>query len=234
MALYIPLRFETVEDSLFARPIGPNADGLQANGFYPQNASSVDAAVGVERSAGGDLVLKDGVLGSRTLSQLANPAGIGASVNLSGTSTGSEVTTGVYRDASGNLVFKDAVAGARALSGEAWILVSVWANGFSDWAGSEWNPTSYCKDVAGNVHLRIAVKGSATSAMGVRIFQMPAGYRPAAATCPLFAAVAYGFSWQNFAVVGIQPNGDVRIESSAFAITAGNCHVGYFVYRGEQ
>lgn len=57
----------------YQQPVNPNADGVVANGFYPQNGTSNDANAGVERDASGNLVLKDAAAGSKTLSSLIIP-----------------------------------------------------------------------------------------------------------------------------------------------------------------
>lgn len=41
----------------YQQPINPNADGALAYGFYPQNSTSNDAAVGFTRDETGGLVL---------------------------------------------------------------------------------------------------------------------------------------------------------------------------------
>lgn len=44
----------------YQQPVNPNADGVVANGFYPQNSSSNDANAGIERGASNELNLKAG------------------------------------------------------------------------------------------------------------------------------------------------------------------------------
>lgn len=77
--LVIPVKFDGGDDTAFEYPkaINKNADGLAANGFYPQHASSGDQNAGIERNASGDLVLGDALAGSFTLSQLVG-SGSGA------------------------------------------------------------------------------------------------------------------------------------------------------------
>jgi len=58
------------EDGQFEEPIDVHADGLAANGFYPQNATSNDMAAGMERDSSGNLILKDSISGSKALSAL--------------------------------------------------------------------------------------------------------------------------------------------------------------------
>lgn len=60
----------------YEEPIDPHADGLSANGFFPQNATSNDQVAGVERDSSGNLILKDGVTGTRTLAQVAGGTGV--------------------------------------------------------------------------------------------------------------------------------------------------------------
>jgi hypothetical protein len=70
----------------YQKPVDPNTEGVASKGFYPQNASSSDAAAGVERDSGGNLVLKDALAGSKTLTELADRAPTGAAGgDLSGT-----------------------------------------------------------------------------------------------------------------------------------------------------
>lgn len=42
----------------YQQPVDANTEGVTAGGFYPQNATSNDATAGLERNAGGDLVLR--------------------------------------------------------------------------------------------------------------------------------------------------------------------------------
>lgn len=72
MPLIIPLK-DTEEG--YEEPIDPVADGLAAAGFYPQH-DGLDENVGIERDGSGNLVLKDGVTGSRTLAQVVGGAGV--------------------------------------------------------------------------------------------------------------------------------------------------------------
>lgn len=74
MAIYAP-QINVVNEE-YDQPLNPNADGLSANGFYPQNASSSDTTAGVERDVSGNLVLKDTANGSKTLTQILS-AGTG-------------------------------------------------------------------------------------------------------------------------------------------------------------
>lgn len=62
----------------YQQPVNPNTTGVLANGFYPQNASSNDAAAGVERDVSGNLVMTDAIAGSKTLTQLS---GVTTTVN---------------------------------------------------------------------------------------------------------------------------------------------------------
>lgn len=80
MPSYVPL-IETPETSDFTddRPLRANTEGLKALGFFPQNSTSNDEAVGVTRDASGNLVLTDGTNGALTLSQVAS--GIGGNVD---------------------------------------------------------------------------------------------------------------------------------------------------------
>jgi len=48
-------------------------DGLASAGFYPQDATSNDMSVGLERGAGGNLVFKDQVGGTHTLTEVSSP-----------------------------------------------------------------------------------------------------------------------------------------------------------------
>lgn len=68
MASFPPLR--NVDGQEFEQPVNPNAEGLTANGFYPQNATSNDEAAGVQRDSSGNLVLKDAITGTKTLAQI--------------------------------------------------------------------------------------------------------------------------------------------------------------------
>lgn len=72
-----PLRMDEEQDpsSEYPIPLLPGNDGIGANGFFPQNASSFDQLAGVERDVSGNLTFKDAVLGAtKTLSQLATAA----------------------------------------------------------------------------------------------------------------------------------------------------------------
>ena len=78
--LYIPLYDDPNEG--FEAPVNINTGSLAAAGFYPQNASSGDYAAGIYRDASGNLVLKDALAGTKTLSQLAAGGGGGSSVTF--------------------------------------------------------------------------------------------------------------------------------------------------------
>jgi hypothetical protein len=60
----------------YEAPIDKDVDGLSASGFYPQTTASNDLVVGVERDLSGNLVLKDGVSGTKTLAQLVGGTGV--------------------------------------------------------------------------------------------------------------------------------------------------------------
>lgn len=61
----------------YEQEIDTAADGLAAAGFYPQFGEAADdMLVGIDRDSGGNLVLKDSVAGSKTLTQLANASGV--------------------------------------------------------------------------------------------------------------------------------------------------------------
>jgi hypothetical protein len=64
----------------YEQEIDIQADGLGAAGFYPQHpsAGAPDLAAGVERDALDNLVLKDPLAGSKTLTQLLASTGITA------------------------------------------------------------------------------------------------------------------------------------------------------------
>jgi hypothetical protein len=78
--LYIPLYDDPNEG--FEAPVNINTGSLAAAGFYPQNATSGDYAAGIYRDASGNLVLKDALAGTKTLSQLAAGGGGGSSVTF--------------------------------------------------------------------------------------------------------------------------------------------------------
>lgn len=65
----------------YEQPIDVVNDGIAAGGFYPQTASPGNLAVGMERDGGGNLVLKDGVTGSKTLAQLVAASGLTSSTH---------------------------------------------------------------------------------------------------------------------------------------------------------
>jgi hypothetical protein len=70
MPSYPPLR--NVEGAEYEQPIDQNTEGVAAKGFYPQGAAtSGDETVGIERDGSGNLVLKDGTTGTKTLGQIA-------------------------------------------------------------------------------------------------------------------------------------------------------------------
>lgn len=56
--LVVPEKNTTASGESYEEPIDIHNDGLAANGFYPQNSTSNDMVVGVERNAAGDLSLK--------------------------------------------------------------------------------------------------------------------------------------------------------------------------------
>lgn len=68
MALIRPLKNNEVEE--YEEPLDPNVDEVAGHGFFPQNTTSFDTAVGLERDASGNLTLKDGFAGTKTLSSL--------------------------------------------------------------------------------------------------------------------------------------------------------------------
>lgn len=73
MTLVRPLK-DTAEG--YEVPLDPSADGLAAKGFYPQNGAE-NENVGIERDGSGNLVLKDGNAGTKTLTQIvAGASGI--------------------------------------------------------------------------------------------------------------------------------------------------------------
>ena len=53
----------------YEEPVNPATDGLSSAGFYPQNSTN-DQAAGIERDGSGNLVLKDGITGTKTLADL--------------------------------------------------------------------------------------------------------------------------------------------------------------------
>lgn len=77
-ALFPFARFDATSDPSFEYVQGAApTDGLAAAGLYPQNDSTPDMLAGVERDAGGNLVLKDAITGAKTLAQLsASSSGI--------------------------------------------------------------------------------------------------------------------------------------------------------------
>lgn len=66
--LIIPEKTNDAEG--YEEPINVVTDGLAAGGFYPQTASPGDLAAGLERDGGGNIVLKDALAGSATLTQI--------------------------------------------------------------------------------------------------------------------------------------------------------------------
>ena len=65
--LHIP---EIDQPEGYAAELNTANDGIGAAGFYPQNTTSRDLNVGLERDSSGNLVLKDGITGSKTLAEL--------------------------------------------------------------------------------------------------------------------------------------------------------------------
>jgi hypothetical protein len=76
MPLVSPLKNNETEE--YEEPIDPQVDSLVAQGFYPQWLNSLDNNAGIARDVNGNLVLKDQVAGSKTLSQLT---GAGAGID---------------------------------------------------------------------------------------------------------------------------------------------------------
>lgn len=74
MALTRPLKNNEVEE--FEEPLDPHVDEVAGHGFFPQNSTSMDLAVGLERDASGNLTLKDGFAGTVTLSSLIGGSGV--------------------------------------------------------------------------------------------------------------------------------------------------------------
>jgi hypothetical protein len=70
MALINPLKNSAIGQ--YEEPVDVNSDSLSANGFFPQNATSNDTAVGVTRDVSNNIVLTDAVSGSKTLTQILN------------------------------------------------------------------------------------------------------------------------------------------------------------------
>ncbi len=70
MASYPP-QINVVNEE-YDRPINQNTEGLKAKGFYPQGAATDDEVAGLERDVSGNLVLKDGVTGTKTLAMLGS------------------------------------------------------------------------------------------------------------------------------------------------------------------
>lgn len=60
----------------YEEDLDPHTVGIEAAGFYPQNATSSDMNAGVERDVSGNLVLKDALAGSTTLAALLSAAGV--------------------------------------------------------------------------------------------------------------------------------------------------------------
>lgn len=85
MTLRVPEANTSVSGESYEEPININADGIAANGFYPQNGTSNDAAAGVERDASGNLSLKDALIGSIALANLGQVIGAADTVDLTTT-----------------------------------------------------------------------------------------------------------------------------------------------------
>lgn len=68
MALVAPLKNNEVEE--YEEPIDAAVDGLTARGFYPHRVGTPNENIGIERDSSGNLVLKDEVAGSKTLTDL--------------------------------------------------------------------------------------------------------------------------------------------------------------------
>lgn len=68
-----PLKMDGVDDSVFEypEPIDAANDGLASAGFYPQTGAGFDQNAGVERDGSGNLILKDSLAGTKTLSSFA-------------------------------------------------------------------------------------------------------------------------------------------------------------------
>jgi hypothetical protein len=73
MPLVSPLKNNEAEE--YEEPIDPQVDSLAAQGFFPQWQNSFDTNAGIARDVNGNLVLKDQVAGSKTLSQLMGVGG---------------------------------------------------------------------------------------------------------------------------------------------------------------
>jgi hypothetical protein len=65
----VPPLKDTIEG--FEQPVDVTADGLAALGFYPQNSAIIASNVGIERDGAGNLILKDAVVGTKTLASLS-------------------------------------------------------------------------------------------------------------------------------------------------------------------
>lgn len=68
----------------YEQPLDPAQDALAARGFYPQTASTPDELVGIERTAGGELLLRDTQCGDRLLSSLLGGSGSGTGQGAGG------------------------------------------------------------------------------------------------------------------------------------------------------
>lgn len=67
-----PLKMDGTDDPAFEypEPINTANDGLAAAGFYPQTGAGFDQNAGIERDGSGNLILKDTLAGTKTLSSL--------------------------------------------------------------------------------------------------------------------------------------------------------------------
>ena len=110
----------------YQQPVNPNADGVVANGFYPQNSTSNDANAGIERATGGELNLKAGGNAtvavhppsvSTALVRIANSSSAAASLQIDAPTNDVQgiVINGATSAASSSLVITgDTVAGTPA------------------------------------------------------------------------------------------------------------------------
>lgn len=71
-----PLKDTTASGEAYETPLDPVQDGVTSAGFYPQNATSNDQVVGLERDSSGNLILKDGITGTKTLTQISSSTGV--------------------------------------------------------------------------------------------------------------------------------------------------------------